>query len=133
MWPKRKEDTEQLYADTRTLLENFKPSKVSAYITSTVTDQSAQSAVYAIVNEGNEMAGKIKCHHVCTMYSHVTVTCAKLGSLENSFCSPCGIFNDSAVSVMHNNNSVHKNVYYVDSLYSSICFVTQHISAVLES
>lgn len=59
MWPKRKEDTEQLYADTRTLLENFKPSKVSAYITNTGGDNNnAQSAVYAIVKEGNEMAGK---------------------------------------------------------------------------
>ena len=60
MWPERKEDTEQLYADTRTLLENFKPSEVSAYVTSTGSDQNSQSAIYAIINEGNEMAGKIQ-------------------------------------------------------------------------
>ena len=60
MWPKCKEDTEQLYADTRTLLENFNPSKIAAYISNNKgPDNSAQSAVYAIVKEGNEMAGKI--------------------------------------------------------------------------
>ena len=58
LWPKSTEDTEQLYADTRTLLENFKPSQVSAYITNKGSDSNAQSAVYAIVKEGNEMAGK---------------------------------------------------------------------------
>ena len=62
MWPKRKEDTEQLYADTRTLLENFKPSNVATYITNTHSDNNAQSAVYAIVKEGNEMAGKMSCY-----------------------------------------------------------------------
>ena len=59
MWPKRKEDTEQLYADTRTLLENFKLSNVAMYITNPHSDNNTQSAVYAIVKEGNEMAGEI--------------------------------------------------------------------------
>lgn len=58
MWPKKKEDTEQLYADTRTLLENFKPSNVGAYITNAHSDGNGQSAVYAIVKEDNEMAGE---------------------------------------------------------------------------
>ena len=88
MWPKRKEDTEQLYANTRTLLENFKPSKVSAYITSTASesDQNAQSAVYSIINEANEMAGKIQstqctCLHHAYMHVHThacTYTCTHL-------------------------------------------------------
>ena len=70
MWPKRKEDTDQLYADTRTLLENFKPSKVSAIITSTISDQNTQSALYAIINEGNEMAGKVQWVPLRMHYCH---------------------------------------------------------------
>lgn len=60
MWPKSKEDTEQLYADTRTLLENFKPSRVAAYVSDQRSESHAQSAVYAIVKEGNEMAGEVQ-------------------------------------------------------------------------
>lgn len=63
MWPKSKEDTEQLYADTRKLLENFNPGKIATYISNNKgPENSAQSAVYAIVKEGNEMAGESKVH-----------------------------------------------------------------------
>ena len=58
MRPKMKEETEQLYADTRTLLENFKLSNVGTYFTH--SDNDDQSAVYTVIKEGNEMAGEIQ-------------------------------------------------------------------------
>ena len=59
MRPKMKEETEQLYADTRTLLENFKLSNVATCFTNTHLDVDDQSAVYTVIKEGNEMAGEI--------------------------------------------------------------------------
>lgn len=49
---KRQEDTEQLYSDTRTLLENYNPGKVTQY--------NASDNVYsiAVVREGDALSGK---------------------------------------------------------------------------
>lgn len=66
MHPIEKEATEQLYSDTRELLENFDPSRVQLYLTGgTANGDGAQSAVYSIVREGYKMAGIVYLCYFC--------------------------------------------------------------------
>ena len=57
MRPKEEKDTEDLYMNTRKLLENFKKMKRSQYVTTQDSGKEAQAALYSIVREGREFAG----------------------------------------------------------------------------
>ena len=62
MRPIKEEATEQLYSDTRNLLENFDPSRVQLYLShGDGSEGGAQSAVYTIVREEHKMIGTMSC------------------------------------------------------------------------
>ena len=76
MAPKDTDETQQLYQDTRTLLETFDPTRLCPYLNSTTADAyDAQAAFYNIIREGEELDGAcvhVYVSHVCA-YVHVCV------------------------------------------------------------
>ena len=66
MSPKDTDETQQLYHDTRTLLETFDPTRLCPYLNSTTADAyDAQAAFYNIIREGKELDGMHMCVCVC--------------------------------------------------------------------
>ena len=70
MSPKDTDETQQLYHDTRTLLETFDPTRLCPYLNSTTADAyDAQAAFYNIIREGKELDGMHMCVCVCACMS----------------------------------------------------------------
>lgn len=53
----RPEDTEQLYSDTRTLLDHFNPSNVASYMVKASDNDNAQSAMMGFVRQDLPLSG----------------------------------------------------------------------------
>ena len=66
MRPKDEQDTEDLYMNTRKLLENFKKMKRAQYVTTQDSGKEAQAALYSIIREGREFAGETERYVVFT-------------------------------------------------------------------
>ena len=77
MSPKDTDETQQLYHDTRTLLETFDPTRLCPYLNSTTADAyDAQAAFYNIIREGKELDGMHVCVCVCVCVCICVCACA---------------------------------------------------------
>ena len=66
---KRKEDTEQLYSDTRTLLEHYNPGKVTKY-----TNQSQNVYSISVVRQDSALSGTCLEIHAQCILGHMSCT-----------------------------------------------------------
>ena len=109
----------------------------SAYITSTASesDQNAQSAVYSIINEANEMAGKIQstqctCLHHAYMHVHThahTHTCIHISLYVPNWIVYSKYFSVVLSSIMYSQLALAKSITHVEfylCLYKAVTIYT---------